>query len=75
MRIEFPGQFEREEATSRRLLLFGLLPLALALGQPASEIQAPMALVIITALINIDRIEYGGRSRALGPVGVGLIFL
>jgi Cu/Ag efflux pump CusA len=28
----------------------GLLPLALALGQPGSEIQAPMALVIITGL-------------------------
>ena len=29
----------------------GLLPLALALGQPGSEIQAPMALVILTGLI------------------------
>jgi len=28
----------------------GLLPLALALGQPGSEIQAPMALVILTGL-------------------------
>lgn len=28
----------------------GLLPLALALGEPGSEIQAPMALVIITGL-------------------------
>jgi CzcA family heavy metal efflux pump len=29
----------------------GLLPLALAIGQPGSEIQAPMALVILTGLI------------------------
>lgn len=29
----------------------GLLPLALALGQPGSEIQAPMALVILTGLV------------------------
>lgn len=29
---------------------FGLLPLGLALGQPGSEIQAPMALVILTGL-------------------------
>jgi Cu/Ag efflux pump CusA len=28
----------------------GLLPLALALGRPGSEIQAPMALVILTGL-------------------------
>ncbi|MFT5356787.1 MAG: Cu/Ag efflux pump CusA, partial [Polyangiales bacterium] len=28
----------------------GLLPLALAIGQPGSEIQAPMALVILTGL-------------------------
>lgn len=28
----------------------GLLPLALALGQPDSEIQAPMAIVILTGL-------------------------
>lgn len=30
----------------------GLLPLAMALGQPGSEIQAPMALVILTGLIS-----------------------
>ena len=29
----------------------GLLPLALALGEPGSEIQAPMALVILTGLV------------------------
>ena len=29
----------------------GLLPLGLSLGQPGSEIQAPMALVILTGLI------------------------
>jgi Cu/Ag efflux pump CusA len=30
----------------------GLLPLGLALGQPGSEIQAPMALVILTGLVS-----------------------
>jgi Cu/Ag efflux pump CusA len=30
----------------------GLLPLAMALGKPGSEIQAPMALVILTGLIS-----------------------
>jgi len=30
----------------------GLLPLALALGKPGSEIQAPMALVILTGLVS-----------------------
>lgn len=30
----------------------GLLPLALALGRPGSEIQAPMALVILTGLVS-----------------------
>jgi Cu/Ag efflux pump CusA len=29
----------------------GLLPLALALGQPGSEIQAPMAIVILCGLV------------------------
>jgi Cu/Ag efflux pump CusA len=29
----------------------GLLPLALSLGQPGSEIQSPMALVILTGLV------------------------
>ena len=31
---------------------FGLLPLALALGEPGSEIQAPMALVILCGLVS-----------------------
>jgi Cu/Ag efflux pump CusA len=39
----------------------GLLPLALALGEPGSEIQAPMALVILTGL---------GTSTALNMVMV-----
>jgi CzcA family heavy metal efflux pump len=39
----------------------GLLPLALALGRPGSEIQAPMALVILTGL---------GTSTALNMVVV-----
>ena len=30
----------------------GLLPLALALGEPGAEIQAPMALVIVTGLVS-----------------------
>jgi len=30
----------------------GLLPLALAIGEPGAEIQAPMALVIVTGLVS-----------------------
>jgi CzcA family heavy metal efflux pump len=50
----------------------GLLPLALALGQPGSEIQAPMALVILTGLITSTALnmlvvpallaEFGGKT-------------
>jgi CzcA family heavy metal efflux pump len=51
----------------------GLLPLALALGQPGSEIQAPMALVILTGLLTSTALNmvvvpallarWGGRTR------------
>lgn len=60
--LEVEG-FQREEAVTRAcrerlspILMtavtatLGLLPLALALGKPGSEIQAPMALVILTGL-------------------------
>jgi CzcA family heavy metal efflux pump len=60
--LELEGQ-AREEAVARAarerlapILMtamtaaLGLLPLAMALGQPGSEIQAPMALVILTGL-------------------------
>jgi len=52
----------------------GLLPLAIALGQPGSEIQAPMALVILTGLITSTALnmvvvpallaEFGGDTQA-----------
>ncbi len=52
----------------------GLLPLGLALGQPGSEIQAPMALVILTGLASSTALNmvvvpallhrWGGASRA-----------
>ncbi len=51
----------------------GLLPLALALGEPGSEIQAPMALVILTGLATSTALNmvvvpallaaWGGRTR------------
>jgi Cu/Ag efflux pump CusA len=61
--LELAGEVRHEavsRAASERLApilmtavtaALGLLPLALALGQPGSEIQAPMALVILTGLI------------------------
>jgi len=60
--LELSGESRRhavERAAEERLApilmtavtaALGLLPLALALGQPGSEIQAPMALVILTGL-------------------------
>lgn len=52
----------------------GLLPLALAMGQPGSEIQAPMAMVILTGLATSTVLnmlvvpallaEWGGDSHA-----------
>lgn len=51
----------------------GLLPLALALGQPGSEIQAPMALVILTGLVTSTSLnmvvvpallsQWGGQTK------------
>ncbi len=53
----------------------GLVPLALALGEPGSEIQAPMALVILTGLATSTALnmvvvpallaEWGGETREL----------
>jgi CzcA family heavy metal efflux pump len=60
--LELEGQIRRDavwQASRERLApilmtavtaALGLVPLALALGQPGSEIQAPMALVILTGL-------------------------
>ncbi|MCG8421002.1 MAG: efflux RND transporter permease subunit [Proteobacteria bacterium] len=56
----------------------GLLPLALALGEPGSEIQAPMALVILTGLATSTALnmvvvpallaEWGGAPRKTGDI-------
>jgi Cu/Ag efflux pump CusA len=53
----------------------GLLPLALALGEPGSEIQSPMALVILTGLVTSTALNmvvvpallarWGGVTRAV----------
>ena len=43
----------------------GLLPLALALGEPGSEIQAPMAMVILCGL---------GTSTALNMVVIPALY-
>ncbi len=55
----------------------GLLPLALALGRPGSEIQSPMALVILTGLATSTAlnmvvvpallVRFGGRSADAPP--------
>ena len=52
----------------------GLIPLALALGEPGSEIQAPMALVILCGLTSSTvlnmvvvpalLVRWGGETRA-----------
>ena len=56
----------------------GLLPLALSLGRPGSEIQAPMALVILTGLVTSTALNmvvvpallahWGGETRRDGTV-------
>lgn len=58
----------------------GLFPLALALGQPGSEIQAPMALVILTGLASSTLLNmlvipaflarWGGRVAPTGSAAV-----
>jgi Cu/Ag efflux pump CusA len=55
----------------------GLLPLALALGEPGSEIQAPMALVILCGLVTSTALNmvvvpallsrWGGSLRPATP--------
>jgi Cu/Ag efflux pump CusA len=52
----------------------GLLPLAIAMGEPGSEIQAPMAVVILCGLATSTALNmivvppllarWGGRSHA-----------
>jgi CzcA family heavy metal efflux pump len=59
----------------------GLLPLALALGRPGSEIQAPMALVILTGLTSSTLLNmvvipallarWGGQSGRLAELPAG----
>ncbi|MFK7990350.1 MAG: efflux RND transporter permease subunit [Sandaracinaceae bacterium] len=60
----------------------GLLPLAMALGEPGAEIQAPMALVIVTGLASSTLLNmivvpallsrWGGDASSLqGPLSVG----
>lgn len=58
----------------------GLLPLALALGEPGSEIQAPMALVILTGPLTSTALnmvvvpallaKWGGQTREHGEEAV-----
>lgn len=54
----------------------GLLPLALALGRPGSEIQAPMALVILTGLITstvLNMVVVPGLLARLGGKTLALV--
>ena len=85
--LELGGGLLREEAVARAsserlapILMtavtaaLGLLPLALAMGEPGSEIQAPMAVVILCGLVTSTTLNmivvppmlarWGGRSHA-----------
>ena len=42
-----------------------LVPIALGMGKPGSEIQAPMAIVIFCGLADVDGAEHGGRAGGL----------
>lgn len=44
---------------TRNAAALGLIPLALALGQPGSDIQAPMSLVILTGLCSSTFLNMG----------------
>ena len=91
--LELEG-FERAESVARAsrerlspILMtavtaaLGLLPLALALGKPGSEIQAPMALVILTGLVSSTILNmivvpvllarWGGVTRPSADTAIG----
>ncbi len=53
-------------ATSSALTL---VPLALAAGEAGSEIQIPMAIVILVRTYHLDPAQHGGGADALSPMG------